>query len=73
MTYGVARLETSLVIYLVGWSVWRTSCEKGGTTYHINTAISCDGNDRVEGAEINTDDRHLERIISILGNKRDER
>jgi hypothetical protein len=36
-----------------------TTRGSSGYTYNIDTAVSRDGNDRVKGTEINTDDRHL--------------
>lgn len=67
-TYGVARLETSLVIYsqsnyqqisnkkaaALPATMISTGCWKAGQigTYNIDTSIPRNGNDRVEGSEV---------------------
>lgn len=62
-TYGVARLDTSLVIYndvvrkLVGSQESFGSVRDnrhGERTYHIDTTVPGHGNHRVHGAQINT-------------------
>lgn len=34
-------------------------------TYHINTTVSCNGDDRVERAEVDTYYRHLDFCVSV--------
>lgn len=53
-TYGVARLETSLVICFRISIALRTYSRRE-YTYHIDTAVPRDGDDRVEGSEVYTD------------------
>lgn len=64
-TYGVARLETSLVIYKTISKVNQNTilCQSCAETYHIDATVSCDSNNRVQAAKINTDDRHLDLLL----------
>jgi hypothetical protein len=54
MTYGVALLETSFVIF--GTSVFLKLAVIKVSTYNINSTIPSNSNDRIEGPEIYTDD-----------------
>ncbi len=53
-TYGVARFETSLVIWT--WSVFDNSGQKTRGTYNINSTVPSDGNDSIDRPKVDTDD-----------------
>lgn len=68
-TYGVARFDTSFVICRHGQRKQIGFARVQDTTDNIDTTISRNGDDSIEGTEIDTDHAHLARVRNLRSSR----